>query len=352
MSQKARPLFPEIVNKLAEVKESLDDAPGARSPTAQYESEDADSSGPRSCPGCTRGAARSASAPRHAHRRSLSELEWARRAGRPAPPRAPPGRWARRPRPPPAPPAPPGAHHAAARRARRAAARAPRARHLRGVKKILEPHPGSASSPTWRRRRAPVARAWTVGRARRRVAAVVARAVARGSLDGAAQRTPSGAELRRRGSCESGIFSVANEELCPARAGRALRVPVLAGGCHRCWWWRPAAPAAPAPPGEYHILAACCCARYEPAATASVYTDSSEDVASLTGSDSLYCEERLPRHVRSLQISKIVEYFERKGAEFTCSRSRTARPRGGRRARLSVCDGAVRSKLPLFDKKS
>lgn len=133
--------------------------------------------------------------------------------------------------------------------------------------------------------------------------------------------------------------------------------------------------------------------------TSSVYTDSSEDVASLAGSDSLYCDERIPRHVRSAQISKIVEYFERKGADFKCDRTFKShsrfkvsnfskvemlqckgersekeyfvdvKHRGGAGAgrlelledgcgrkcvqqRLMICEGAVKSKLPLFDKKS
>ncbi|XP_063821164.1 uncharacterized protein LOC135071303 [Ostrinia nubilalis] len=127
-----------------------------------------------------------------------------------------------------------------------------------------------------------------------------------------------------------------------------------------------------------HVLARCCCRPPAPR-TASVYTDSSDDVASLAGSDSLYADERLPRHVRSAQISKIVEYFERKGADFTCERSfgrsrfkmkdrectvdvkhRTrpdiAEEGCGRRCvaqqRLMICEGAVKSKLPLFDRKS
>lgn len=134
--------------------------------------------------------------------------------------------------------------------------------------------------------------------------------------------------------------------------------------------------------------------------TSSVYTDSSEDVASLAGSDSLYCDDRIPRHVRSAQISKIVEYFERKGADFNFDRTLKGHSRfkmanckfemlqfgkgpearseyfvdvkhrasAGRpservgddgcgrkclaQQRLMICEGAVKSKLPLFDKKS
>ncbi|GBP54077.1 Dual specificity testis-specific protein kinase 2 [Eumeta japonica] len=175
------------------------------------------------------------------------------------------------------------------------------------------------------------------------------------------------------------------------------------------------------PPKEYHILTRCCCvsrgkciggcsaagaggSRGPPCGplhsckrTSSVYTDSSEDVASLAGSDSLYCDDRLPRHVRSAQISKIVEYFERKGGELKAQAQARLRAAGARawgpgpleflqrterkeylvdvrhrlgtgtgagaddappcgrkclqQQRLTVCEGAVRSKLPLFDKK-
>ncbi|XP_047986263.1 LOW QUALITY PROTEIN: dual specificity testis-specific protein kinase 1 [Leguminivora glycinivorella] len=183
----------------------------------------------------------------------------------------------------------------------------------------------------------------------------------------------------------------------------------------------------PEPQKEYHILDRCCCVSrakcisgcvsHKPLdddelsyllqrgplinhllnssckRTSSVYTDSSEDVASLAGSDSLYCDERIPRHVRSAQISKIVEYFERKGADFKCDRTfkssrfkvsnfgkvemlQFAKGREGERGekeyfvdvkhrglddgcgrkcvqqRLMICEGAVKSKLPLFDKKS
>lgn len=316
---------------------------------------------------------------------------------------------------------------------------------FRGVKKILEPHPGSASCASHSPPRA-ASRALDLSDDARAASLPSSPALSRrGSLDARAGRS----ELRRRGSCESGIFSVANEELCPQRGAagrpRAAVCPCSLVGCHRCWWWRrdadaaereadevEAAPAgeararlcsdcliqydraldartprprapdddAPAagslrsladvddaPDGspflcgrpdadpeagsaerlcEYHILARCCCVREAAlegrgraaaVRTSSVYTDSSEDVASLAGSDSLYCDERVPRHVRSAQISKIVEYFERKGADFTCERSRghsryRLAPRKCPQQRLLVCEGAVRSKLPLFDKKS
>lgn len=56
--------------------------------------------------------------------------------------------------------------------------------------------------------------------------------------------------------------------------------------------------------------------------TSSIYTDSSEDISSLTGSDSLLWDDRMSSYsttipnTRSAQIAKIVEYFERKGQTF------------------------------------
>jgi hypothetical protein len=51
--------------------------------------------------------------------------------------------------------------------------------------------------------------------------------------------------------------------------------------------------------------------------TSSIYTDSSDDISSLAGSDSLYWDERsfTTPNARSAQIAKIVEYFERKGQQ-------------------------------------
>lgn len=54
--------------------------------------------------------------------------------------------------------------------------------------------------------------------------------------------------------------------------------------------------------------------------TSSIYTDSSDDISSLAGSDSLLWDDRsftsIPPNARSAQIAKIVEYFERKGQTF------------------------------------
>lgn len=56
--------------------------------------------------------------------------------------------------------------------------------------------------------------------------------------------------------------------------------------------------------------------------TSSIYTDSSDDISSLAGSDSLMWDDRnyatIP-NARSAQIAKIVEYFERKGQSFVKS---------------------------------
>lgn len=129
--------------------------------------------------------------------------------------------------------------------------------------------------------------------------------------------------------------------------------------------------------------------------TSSIYTDSSDDISSLAGSDSLLWDDRsfttIP-NTRSAQIAKIVEYFERKGQSFkpfqvpdSLKSSPTNRQhnnfsecfldvRRGRKLtelknknqeyetfcmeldkkptqRLMVCDGAVRSKLQIFDKQ-
>lgn len=186
-----------------------------------------------------------------------------------------------------------------------AAPAAPALTAYRGVKKILEPMTSywcEVTSPPERAASLPSSPAPS----------------RRASLDAAGGRS-----LHRRASCESGIFSVACEE-------------EWKGACPRCLWWR----------GSER----CCCR------AGSVYTDSSDDAASLAGSESPCCDAGPSRRVKSAQISKIVEYFERKGADFTCERV----ARGPSRYRLrtgpckppAVCEGAVRSKLSLFDKKS
>lgn len=61
--------------------------------------------------------------------------------------------------------------------------------------------------------------------------------------------------------------------------------------------------------------------------TSSIYTDSSEDISSLAGSDSLLWDDRMSTYsttipnTRSAQIAKIVEYFERKNQTFKNSTS-------------------------------
>ncbi|KAH8295474.1 hypothetical protein KR018_011789 [Drosophila ironensis] len=130
--------------------------------------------------------------------------------------------------------------------------------------------------------------------------------------------------------------------------------------------------------------------------TSSIYTDSSDDISSLAGSDSLLWDDRsftaLP-NTRSAQIAKIVEYFERKrqdssppsmhhrtgngtvaaavaasalGSNYLSYESRRYSDfkrhlnadalcfdldKKPAQQRMMVCEGAVKSKLPIFDKK-
>lgn len=162
-----------------------------------------------------------------------------------------------------------------------------------------------------------------------------------------------GGALRRRGSCESGFYSSVGECLSPnslwgdsGTAVSSLRSldeldPELQALCKRA---------------------------------SSIYTDSSEDISSLTGSD--WTQDLQPN------ISAIVDYFERKGATLrhpggvrggqhlssriaalrrslekqnyggaTSGASAHAQLQKPKCSRLVVCEGAVRSKLPLFDKK-
>nr|CAH7725102.1 unnamed protein product [Callosobruchus chinensis] len=169
----------------------------------------------------------------------------------------------------------------------------------------------------------------------------------------AATSAPGGPLLRRRGSCESGFYSSVGECLSPGSlwgdsGGTAVSSLRSLDELE---------------PAELHAL----CKR-----ASSIYTDSSEDISSLTSTD--WPPDLQPN------ISTIVDYFERKGA--------TLRHPGGVRAglqlssriaalrrslerhnqgasssgtlpgqrpkctsRLVICEGAVRSKLPLFDKK-
>ncbi|KAJ8966642.1 hypothetical protein NQ314_003409 [Rhamnusium bicolor] len=159
--------------------------------------------------------------------------------------------------------------------------------------------------------------------------------------------------LRRRGSCESGFYSSVGECLSPSSlwgdSGTAVSSLRSLDELE---------------PAELHAL----CKR-----ASSIYTDSSEDISSLTGSD--WTQDLQPN------ISTIVDYFERKGATLRhpggvrgglqlSSRIAALRrslekhnssgasgsnslltPQRPKCSRLVVCEGAVRSKLPLFDKK-
>lgn len=75
--------------------------------------------------------------------------------------------------------------------------------------------------------------------------------------------------------------------------------------------------------------------------TSSVYTDSSEDISSLAGSDSLLWDDRMSSYrtsipnTRSAQIAKIVEYFERKGQNFKSTASAMSSANAFSRNRLS-----------------
>lgn len=162
--------------------------------------------------------------------------------------------------------------------------------------------------------------------------------------------TPSSA-LRRRGSCESGFYSSVGECLSPSSvwgdsgtAVSSLRSldELEPNGLHS-WIYKRAS---------------------------SIYTDSSEDISSLTSD---WTQDMQPN------ISKIVEYFEKKEASgrhpgvskngsqlssrIAALRRSIEKPNGGASGshlttpqrpkcpRLVICEGAVRSKLPLFDKK-
>ncbi|KAJ8668720.1 hypothetical protein QAD02_010383 [Eretmocerus hayati] len=185
-------------------------------------------------------------------------------------------------------------------------------------------------------------------------------------------REQPGWEPRRRGSCESGFWSCVGEDLSPEPPNN-----------RRCC-------------GHASTLSSSAASSLfllDDHRTSSIYTDSSEDVASLMGDSAVghsgraaCCwEERLDRlgsqpH-SSKTIAKIVDYFERKqqlgGGSAAAREAFRERAAAGLlqhppsriallRARLEgsmpmcsisaaqrlvVCEGAVRSKLPLFDKK-
>ncbi|KAL3267996.1 hypothetical protein HHI36_007129 [Cryptolaemus montrouzieri] len=159
--------------------------------------------------------------------------------------------------------------------------------------------------------------------------------------------------MRRRGSCESGFYSSVGECLSPSSlwdSGTAVSSLRSLDELE---------------PAELHAL----CKR-----ASSIYTDSSEDVSSLTGSE--WTQDLQPN------ISAIVDYFEKKGATlrhpggvrgglqlssriaalrrslerhgnvgYSSSGNSHHIPQRPKCSRLVVCEGAVKSKLPLFDKK-
>ncbi|XP_065212545.1 serine/threonine-protein kinase unc-51 isoform X2 [Planococcus citri] len=181
--------------------------------------------------------------------------------------------------------------------------------------------------------------------------------------------------LRRRGSCESGFYSSVGEDFCvPDSNSEDNSTPVYFNGRYPCTM--------------HHHTAS------------SVYTDSSEDVSSLASSETpIWDDKQKPQH-----ISKIVEYFEGKqtnlgnsplshkwdffessnkisslhasirrnwiqgdgqpvtksSLDYYTRRKLFEKPfTGGSHVlskrsanqRLLICEGAVKSKLPIFDKK-
>lgn len=152
-----------------------------------------------------------------------------------------------------------------------------------------------------------------------------------------------GWEPRRRGSCESGFWSCVGEDLSPEPPNRRHTSTLSSSAA-----------------SSLFLL--------DDHRTSSIYTDSSEDIASLGGGDSCW-EDRLSGIGSSSKtISKIVEYFEKKQAgslrltDYDPGSSRLTLLKASLEGpvplcnisaaqRLVVCEGAVRSKLSLFDKK-
>lgn len=152
-----------------------------------------------------------------------------------------------------------------------------------------------------------------------------------------------GWEPRRRGSCESGFWSCVGEDLSPEPPNRRHTSTLSSSAA-----------------SSLFLL--------DDHRTSSIYTDSSEDIASLGGGDSCW-EDRLSGIGSSSKtISKIVEYFEKKQAgslrltDYDAGSSRLTLLKASLEGpvplcnisaaqRLVVCEGAVRSKLSLFDKK-
>ncbi|XP_065173422.1 LOW QUALITY PROTEIN: dual specificity testis-specific protein kinase 2 [Atheta coriaria] len=149
--------------------------------------------------------------------------------------------------------------------------------------------------------------------------------------------------LRRRGSSESGFYSSVGECLSPSSlwdSGTAVSSLRSLDELE---------------PAELHAL----CKR-----ASSIYTDSSEDISSVAGSD--WAAQDLQPN-----ISTIVDYFERRSSKQHHQNPRARKtlerppnmptattiasahllPQRNKCSRLVVCEGAVRSKLPLFDKK-